>query len=71
MSVNMLYQTVQILVTFFYSLVQQITQKVVVVKLKFRIFNQHLNEVFPIGMSLHNSINIYSISSVWKWFAPS
>ena len=35
MSVNMLYQTVQILVTFFYSLVQQITQKVVVVKLKF------------------------------------
>lgn len=35
------------------------------------IFNQHLNEVFPIGMSLHNSINIYSISSVWKWFAPS
>ena len=27
MSVNMLYQTVQILLTFFYSLVQQITQK--------------------------------------------
>ena len=32
MSVNMLYQTVQILVTFFYSLVQQITQKVAAVK---------------------------------------
>ena len=39
MSVNMLYQTVQILVTFFYSLVQQITQKVVVVKLKFLFFS--------------------------------
>ena len=35
MSVSMLYQTVQILVTFFYSLVQKITQKVVVVHLKF------------------------------------
>ena len=34
MSVNMLYQTVQILVTFFYSLVQQITQKADAVKLK-------------------------------------
>ena len=33
MSVNMLYQTVPILVTFFYSLVQQMTQKAV--KLKF------------------------------------
>ena len=30
----MLLQTVQILVIFFYSLVQQITQKVIVVKLK-------------------------------------
>ena len=35
MSVNMLYHTVQILVTFSYSLVQQITQKGVVLKLKF------------------------------------
>ena len=35
MCVSMLYQTVQILVAFFYNLVQQITQKVVVVKLKF------------------------------------
>ena len=35
MSVNMLYQTVQILVTFFYSLVQQITQKVADVKWQF------------------------------------
>ena len=35
MSVNMLNQTVQVLVTFFYSLVQQITPKVVAVKLKF------------------------------------
>ena len=32
MPVNMLYQTMQILVTFFYSLVQQITQKVLVVR---------------------------------------
>ena len=35
MSVNMLSQTMQILVTFFYSLVQQITQKVIVFKIKF------------------------------------
>ena len=34
MSMNMLYQTVQSL-NIFYSLVQQITQKVVAVKLKF------------------------------------
>ena len=34
MSVNMLYQTVQILVTFFYSLVQQITERVVVVQIE-------------------------------------
>ena len=34
MSVNMLYKTVQILVTFFYSLVQQITQKVVAINIE-------------------------------------
>ena len=43
MSVSMLYQTVRILVTFFYCLVQKITQKLVVVKLKF-IFS------FTLGM---------------------
>ena len=42
MSMNMLYQTVQILVTFFYSLVQQTTQKVVAVKLKFLFHSRYV-----------------------------
>ena len=56
MFVNMLYQAVQIFVTFFYSLLQQITKKVVVVKLKFMkrfisqvrlLFNIQLVHLFP------------------------
>ena len=66
MSVNMLYQTVQILVIFFYSFVQQITQ-IVVAKLKFPFsFTLGMKRLISHVRLLFNIQHVYNIKHLFS-----